>query len=1042
MTMLERYWPTHQEINRCIKAEAESASEAVLLAAHQATPLAVRNAGASNESEVAATEHDFLEAFLTDDLPEGFLLMPIIGASGAGKSHMIRWLNANLKRDPRAHGMHIIRIPKSANLRAVVELIIEPLSGDAKYATARTELKRAVADVSSKDGATRFATELRIALRKKAEELSDLLKNNPDARRDRDLRTHLQHALRLPDFLGDPELIDHFESKVLAPIIERAISGRREDEGDNLPQFSSDDLLLPQHLMDKLGKSAQSVRTYCQTILNSRDGQGREIAAKVLNSVVDEAIHNVFQLDKVTGGITLEEIIQRIRELLFEDGQELVLLVEDFVALSGIQEVLLNVCIQEAVRDGKQVRARMRTALALTDGYLVHHETIQTRAKREWVIRSNLDSPDAILDKATELVGAYLNAARWGEEELKRRFSSIRTDSEEELTSWVRVFDDPDKTPEESDILEAFGSSDQDVPLFPFNRFAIHSLVKRNLSKGGVLQFNPRSVINFILRNLLLQRQLFLRGAFPPPGFSGANASAEIAAWLSRSVAIQEERERLVSLLVHWGNDPVKAEDAVSLPSGLFQAFRLPTPEMLGVEAPKIPPPGKVPMGLKTPPPQPTTTVAENPQIEIWRKRLDDWSGGVELGQNDANKLRSILMDSIKRGVDWNAQRMADRWPKSLLIHIPNARGNDKVAKITLYQLAEEHSDPTGQLRKTLLATIRYDLVGKSWDYQGGDEDSALYANLIDVLRCELMQKLDQEREREIAPLGQILLVQARILGLAGKQVSSPKALTLALFQTAPEVHFAAFPDKSPEARWQELRREAAMQRLGIQKVLLDRIGCFQGAGQIAFAIDAELLHSRFGGSEELPQLLLETELASARGHITDLKPARLKPRIEALINLLNGFYRKMLEELGESLEKQMLLETFGQLQQEVEEAGVWPDEPDFRSSNMKQITEAFRLSSVKEFLDTVSPLWSADAEPSLDDQLIALGRIDLGVVDVISIFVSRVTGFVDAVKRQVDIKEHSVEGVDPVGDAEALDKELSAVERSLDCLKNSEACQ
>ena len=93
------------------------------------------------------------------------------------------------------------------------------------------------------------------------------------------------------------------------------------------------------------------------------------------------------------------------------------------------------------------------------------------------------------------------------------------------------------------------------------------------------------------------------------------------------------------------------------------------------------------------------------------------------------------------------------------------------------------------------------------------------------------------------------------------------------------------------------------------------------GTGQIAFAIDAELLYSRFGRDEELPQQLLETELASARGHIVDLKPARLKPRVEPLINLLNVFYRRMVDKLGESLEKQMLLESFGQLQQEVEEA-------------------------------------------------------------------------------------------------------------------------
>ena len=91
------------------------------------------------------------------------------------------------------------------------------------------------------------------------------------------------------------------------------------------------------------------------------------------------------------------------------------------------------------------------------------------------------------------------------------------------------------------------------------------------------------------------------------------------------------------------------------MPSGLFQAFGLSTPEMLGVEVNKTSLSYKGKTEPKTPIPEPTKQPTENPQIEVWRKRLDDWSGGKELGQTDANKLRSILMDSIKRGVDWNA---------------------------------------------------------------------------------------------------------------------------------------------------------------------------------------------------------------------------------------------------------------------------------------------------------------------------------------------------------------------------------------------------
>ena len=81
MTVLSSYWPSQEETNRCIKAEAETASDAVLLAVHQQTPLAVRNA--ASDAQKPTSERELLDAFLTRDMPEGTLLLAITGASGA-----------------------------------------------------------------------------------------------------------------------------------------------------------------------------------------------------------------------------------------------------------------------------------------------------------------------------------------------------------------------------------------------------------------------------------------------------------------------------------------------------------------------------------------------------------------------------------------------------------------------------------------------------------------------------------------------------------------------------------------------------------------------------------------------------------------------------------------------------------------------------------------------------------------------------------------------------------------------------------------------
>lgn len=96
---LERYWPQAAEVDACIKNEAETADVAVLLAVHQPSLLVTRNAGTLHETP--ATETDLLSAFLTEHVPGGALILPITGPSGVGKSHMIRWLDAQLRRCPQ-----------------------------------------------------------------------------------------------------------------------------------------------------------------------------------------------------------------------------------------------------------------------------------------------------------------------------------------------------------------------------------------------------------------------------------------------------------------------------------------------------------------------------------------------------------------------------------------------------------------------------------------------------------------------------------------------------------------------------------------------------------------------------------------------------------------------------------------------------------------------------------------------------------------------------------------------------------------------------
>ena len=403
---LMKYWPTKEEVDHCIKPEAEGAHDAVLLAVHQPSPLSYR----IGANEKVATGEDALYAyFTTPDVPMGAHVVPITGASGVGKSHLVRMLAARLQSDENASQFLVIRIPKSASLRRVVELILAPLP-DARFAKVKQEFKNAMAGVDIATATISFQAQLEIALDARRAELAQQAKANPSNSL---FKQKLGHAQRLPKFMGDPVIVEHFRTQVFPRIVRRAVSGQVDDGTESVEDFKLADFDLPETV--EIGKAAQTTQQYYQLQLRANGNAGMRVAVDLLNDrVVDQAMRQLFQLNDAIGGMTLQDVILEIRRLLLAEGRELVILVEDFKALTGIQDTLLHVLIQEGVRDGKQVLATMRSAIAVTDGYLAGQDTIATRAKREWVVESQLGSEEEVLQRTKRLVGSYLNAARWG----------------------------------------------------------------------------------------------------------------------------------------------------------------------------------------------------------------------------------------------------------------------------------------------------------------------------------------------------------------------------------------------------------------------------------------------------------------------------------------------------------------------------------------------------------------------------------------------------------------------------------------------------
>src|SRR5690242_1605518 len=140
-TELLPYWPTKENIQACIKPEAETINDAVFLAVHQHMTFKRRTVGGTGATE-QATESELLNTFMTNDLPSGRMILPIVGNSGVGKSHAICWLEAQLNRRKDPERLLIIRIPKASSLKRVLLLILNKLPGP-QFAKLRETLLQA-----------------------------------------------------------------------------------------------------------------------------------------------------------------------------------------------------------------------------------------------------------------------------------------------------------------------------------------------------------------------------------------------------------------------------------------------------------------------------------------------------------------------------------------------------------------------------------------------------------------------------------------------------------------------------------------------------------------------------------------------------------------------------------------------------------------------------------------------------------------------------------------------------------------------------------
>ena len=293
-----------------IAIDATESSDAVFLATHHPAHILRRPFQREGGGDLY-TEEQVRTLLLTDRADP--LIIPVVGQSGSGKSHLVRWLKASLTTTDER--LHVVHIPKyETSLKRVIERVIAGFNND-DFNEVRRRLGEARDAIIESEAPSRLLSELALSFENWVPQ--------PDGSPDYDYFEYLAGDDGMASLLYDRVFRERLLSKggTIRRFVSQALHGKLEtDRGEPL-RFTPDDLpATPANVKH----AAPGVQKFYTHLIGNR--KLLTLAATKLTEFLKPAVRRLIGVDDQEMG----RLFQRVRELLAAEGKELILLIEDF----------------------------------------------------------------------------------------------------------------------------------------------------------------------------------------------------------------------------------------------------------------------------------------------------------------------------------------------------------------------------------------------------------------------------------------------------------------------------------------------------------------------------------------------------------------------------------------------------------------------------------------------------------------------------------------------------------------------------------------
>lgn len=767
-----RCW-VDSEVGEIMHREAAAPSDAVLLATHQPPRIrrvTVTDAGRYGSDDLV-TQNEVLEAVTSDS--DQSLVVPIIGASGSGKSHLVLWMRARLAEESSPN-RKIIYLPKGdTSLSRVIDLILDGRTGG-RFDEIRQAVSKATRAMTLDEAARRLRDELAVASAG-----IDPAGGGPQLE---PLRRHVKD--NIGNLLDDPAYVTRLvgEGGPLRRIVEQALSGASEEPAEL--KLEDVDTQLTSVELEELSRPAKTFLSDLQTPAL------HEAAIDVLNEVRDRCLSRIFGVEPMQ----LVGVMRELRERIYEENPalELVLMVEDFTLLQGIQHDLLEAMIELPRRGGRQVMCSMKTVMAVTDGFfngmLVSSDTLRTRIAAQGHVYNldvqyQADSTGALdRDSVVEFTGRYLNAVRVG--------AGILDDRAPTVTNAC------DYCAHRDECHDGFGTSGADgYGLYPYNEHAIDRMVRSRQDK-----FNPRDLLTAMAQTLSTHGQEIADGRFPSLAWERAfdprqhdrPALPTLPLRTQQQIDTLPKSEQRTILLTFWGG---ARDELCNLAPGIHEAFDIPLAPDAEISVPIRDP-------VRPSPDKPA------PVVDDIGDGVRQWRDGGRLDAEFARILRRVFRDAITQALDpegelFSPQLLSEFFDRDADVEIDNAPGGGRRVA-GRFRVQFDASNDHALLFEGVLRAERE----KSWAFADGHPALVAFLSRVDVeadrLRSAVAERLADRGSSEASTIA-LLAISGLVVG-QGSPSDARGLLTAALSgQTSASEHMPA--------RWRVLASQCEKRR-------------------------------------------------------------------------------------------------------------------------------------------------------------------------------------------------------------------------------------